>query len=235
MQWQRPRSSDGETVENTIIFVIGCLMLCAPASTQEQPRQLKGGGHLLGETVEQFYSEGHVGDVLRACQAGDWKSVSRLSKTMDGSPKKNAKDICAMQAAAKQQAESGARLEYKGSGDSETMRADTFTVDGGRLVKIDMVYSAPIANFQGYHPKSFGELFTGLQEAYGAPTKTSIEPVLNTYGVKYDAHRAAWIGKEDVISIIEQPGENGWTEIVAETLAEYNRAAQAPKTENPLQ
>ncbi len=59
--------------------------------------------------------------------------------------------------------------------------------------------------------------------------------MLNVYGVKYDAHRAVWIGNQDVIGIIEQPGEDGRTEIIAETLAEYNRAIQAPKTANPLQ
>jgi hypothetical protein len=42
------------------------------------------------------------------------------------------------------------------------------------------------------------------------------------------------MGEDNVISIIERPGGNGWTEIIAVTLAEYNRAAKAPKTENPL-
>jgi hypothetical protein len=222
-------------MRNAFIFVAGCLMLCAWVSAQEQPRQLKGGGHLLGETAEQFFSAGYVGDVFRACQAGDWKSVSRLAKNLDPSSKIKPKNMCAMQAAAEQQASSGARLEYEGIGDSQMMRADTFTFDGGHLVNIDMVYRAPVADFQGYHPKSFAELFAGLQAAYGAPTKTYTEPVLNTYGVKYDAHRATWIGKKNVIRIIEQPGENGWTEIVAETLVEFNRAAKAPQTPNPLQ
>jgi len=43
------------------------------------------------------------------------------------------------------------------------------------------------------------------------------------------------MGKKDVISIIEQPGETGWAKIFAVTLAENNRAAQAPKTANPRQ
>jgi hypothetical protein len=188
---------------------------------------------LLGKTAEQFFSEGHVGDVLRACQAGDWKSVTNLSKKVDHSSKSSAKSLCEIQTTAKQQATSGARLEYKGNGDKDTIRKDTFTFDSGHLVKIDMVYSAPIANIEGYHPKTFGELFAGLQEAYGTPTKTYTEPVLNTYGAHYDAHRAMWTGEQDVIIIIEQPSINGWTEIVAMTLAEYHRFA--PKAANPLQ
>jgi hypothetical protein len=218
-------------MKKTIISVVGCLMLCASAPAQEQPRQLKGGGHLLGESAEQFYSEGYIGYVLRACQAEDWKSVSHLTKNLGHSSKKKAEDICAIETLARQQAASGTRVEHRG-GDRQTMRADTFTFEGGHLVKIDMVYNAPIAVIEGYDPKSFGELLAGLQEAYGAPTKTYTEPVLNAYGVKYDAHRAIWMGKKDVIIIIEQPGVNGWTEVVGETLAEYNRAAQAS---NPLQ
>jgi hypothetical protein len=103
------------------------------------------------------------------------------------------------------------------------------------LVKIDMVYVAPGANIQGFRPKTFGELFAGLREAYGAPSKSYSETVVNIYGVKYDAHHALWMGNQNVISIIEQPGEGGHTEIIAETLAEFNRSAQAPKTANPLQ
>jgi hypothetical protein len=226
-------------MRNTIIFVIGCLMLCASGSPQERPRELKGDGHLLGETAEQFFSESFVGDLQRACQGRDWKGVKQLSMNADSGSKPNAKDICAKETLAKQQATSGARLEYHSRGDQQTMRADAFTFDGGHLVKIIMVYTAPDAIIEGYDPKSFGELFAGLQEAYGPPSKSYSEPVLNVFGVKYDAHHAVWIGKQDVINIIERPverlGVDGRTEIIAETLAEYNRAAQAPKTANPLQ
>jgi hypothetical protein len=71
-----------------------------------------------------------------------------------------------------------------------------------------------------------------LKEAYGPPSQSYSEPVVNAYGVKYDAHRAVWMDKQDVISVVEQPGENGQTEISAETLAEYDRDARK-KLENP--
>jgi hypothetical protein len=219
----------------TIQSIVGCLMLCASLLAQEQPRQLRGESHLLGETAEQFYSEGYVGDVLHACEVRDWKAVSRLLKNQEHPSKANAKEFCATLAAEKHQSLSGSRMENKGSGDAETKRADTFTLDGGHLVKIEMIYSEPPAHFEGSHPKSFGELFAGLKEAYGEPTKSSTEPFFDTYGVKYEARRAIWMGKHEVIILTEQPGTNGWTEIVAETLEEYNRAAKTPKTENPLQ
>ena len=217
---------------NKLISVVGFLMLCASASPQEQPRELRGGGHLLGETAAQFFSEGVIGDSLRACQARDWKSVF---KDLAHTSKTIAKEYCAKLNLARQQATNGIRLEYNGPGDEETLRADTFTFDRGNLVKIDMVYAAQIANVEGYHPKSFGELFAGLQEAYGPPSKSHSEPMLNAYGVKHEAHRAMWLGHQNVITIIEQPGAEGRTEIIAETIAEYDRAAHSPKAANPLQ
>ena len=74
-----------------------------------------------------------------------------------------------------------------------------------------------------------------MREAYGEPSKSYTEPVFDVYGAKYDAHGAEWMGKQDVIIIIEQPGRDGRTEIVVETLAERDRATKAPKTANPLQ
>jgi hypothetical protein len=219
-------------MKKTVLLIIAYQMLGSWIPAQEQARDLKGDGHLLGETAEQFFSEGFVGDLARACQGRDWKTVRQLSQKLDYASRANAKDICARQRLAKEQATSGTRLEYNGRGDGETMRADTFTFDRGHLVKIDMVYIAPIAKVEGFQPKSFSELFAGLQQAYGSPSKSYSEPKLDVYGVKYDAHRAVWMGQRDVISIIEEPGTDGRTEIVAETLAEYNRP---PKPPNPLQ
>jgi len=221
-------------MNKTILFFLGCWISGTSLRAQEAPRVLKGGGHELGETAEQFYAEGPLGNVFRACQANDWKNVRQSAKDIDPSTKINAKDLCAKLLTAEQQATSGMRLEYKGTGDRETMRSDTFTFDEGRLVKIELVYSAPVADILGFHPKSFAELFAGLKEAYGTPTKSYSEPVISTYGVKLEAHRAFWIGRDNVISIIEQPGTNARTEIIAETLAEHGRAAQTPKTTNPL-
>lgn len=219
---------------NAIIVVVGCLLLFAPVPPQEQPRELKGGGHLLGETAEQFFSVGSVGELMRACEARDWKTVKNVVKSAGHESKVNAKEICDKAAVVKQEATSGARREF-GGGDKETMRADTFTLDRGYLVKIRLIYSMPIAEIEGFHPKSFDELLAGLREAYGEPSKSYSELAVNAYGVKRDAHRAIWIGKQNVISIIERPGENAQAEIIAEILAEYKREGQTPKTANPLQ
>jgi hypothetical protein len=128
-------------MEKTIIVVLGSLILCASAAAQEQPRILRGDGHLLGETAEQFFSEALAGELWRACERKDWKTLKQLAN--DGS-KTRVKDVCASEKLAKQQATIGARLEYSGPGDTETMRADTFTLDGGHLVKIHMLYTAQL-------------------------------------------------------------------------------------------
>ncbi len=158
-----------------------------------------------------------------------------MFKNVDHSSKDSAKNICRRDAFAEKEASGGARLEFKSAVDREAMRADTFTFDGGQLVKIDMVYRAPIAVFEGQHPKYFCELLAGLREAYGEPTKSYTRPVLNSYGVEHDAHGATWVRENDVIIIFEQLGLDAWTEIVAETLAEHNRAANVPQFANPLQ
>jgi hypothetical protein len=218
-----------------IIFVVGCLILCASASSEEQFRNLKGGGHLLGETAGQFFSEGFAAEMQQACQGKDWKAVRQLSKKMAQASKASPKDVCMSEKLAEQQASTGARLDYSDRGDAQAMRTDSFTFEGGILVRIHLVYSVPIANIEGYNPKSFSELYAGLQEAYGPPSKSYSEPVLDVYGVRYEARHAVWLGKQDVISIIEHPGKEVRTEIIAETVSEYERAAQAPKNKNPLQ
>lgn len=222
---------------NRNILVAGCLILYASFPAHELQPEFKAIGHSLGETAEQFYSEGYIGDVLRACDAGDLKSVSRLFKNVENLSKNNPKGICKTEILARLQATSGARFEYKGTGDKEAMRADAFTFDGGQLVKIDIAYSAPIAYFplEGQHPKYYGELLVGLEEDYGPPTKTYTKPVLNSYGVEHAAHAAMWLRNKDVITIFQQLGLDAWTRIVGETLAEYNREAQVPQPVNPLQ
>ena len=209
-------------------------MLFSLRPQEERPRELKGGGHSLGESAEHFFSEGAAGELLRTCEAGNWKAVRQLAKAANPGSKPNPKEICSAAAFIKKQASIGARQEYVG-GDDKAMRTDIFTLDGGYLVKIDMVFNVSVMDVEGYHPKHYAELFEGLREAYGEPTQSSTETVTDVYGVKFDAHRAKWMGKQDVITIVEQPGGNGRTEIVVETLAELDRTTRAPKTANPLE
>jgi hypothetical protein len=160
-------------MKNTVLFALGCLTVGFSLPAQEIPRELRGGGHRLGETAEQFYSAEYAGDILSACAAHNWKSVTRLFQYIEPASKLNAKDICAAAAAIKQRALAGARIEYKGTGDTETQRRDTFTFDHGHLVKIEMVYSGSTANVEGIHPKSYADLLSGLQQAYGDPSNTN--------------------------------------------------------------
>src|SRR6202040_3514324 len=152
-------------MQNAVTSVLGFLTLFSLASQQERPRELKGAGHLLGETADRFFSEDAGGQLLLACQAGDWKAVKQLAKAVNPASKPNAKDICCNAALVKQQATSGARQE-DGGGGGKARRTGSFTLDGGHLVRIDMVFKVATTDVEGYPPKYFSELFEGLREAY---------------------------------------------------------------------
>jgi len=204
------------------------LSLASSVLAQELPMKVKG-GHQLGETAEQFFAEGHEKEVLSACAAGDFKSVNK-------SDKRQLKKYCGELADARQQAISGKRGEYKSAGDVSEMRMDTFTFDGGRLVKVELLYSAPSAEFN-YRGQSFEKIFAGVKQAYGPPTSESAEPTKDAYGVQNLAHRELWVAPRAAILITEQTGPSGSTTLSAFTRAEYDRtmAAGAPKPVNPLE
>src|SRR5258705_1138246 len=152
-------------MQNTLTSLLGFLVLFSSASQQERPRELKGAGHLLGETAERFFSEDAVGQLLLACQAGDWKAVKQLAKAVNPASKPNAKDICSNAALVKQQATSGARQEH-GGGDDKTMRSDAFTLYGGHLVGVDLVFNVSTTDVEGDHPKHLAEIFEGMRVTY---------------------------------------------------------------------
>jgi hypothetical protein len=205
-------------------FTLAVLALASGVPAQEQPMKVKG-GHQLGETAEQFFAEGHEKEVLSACAAGDFKSVNR-------STKRQAKKYCGELADTRQLATSGKRGEYQSGGDLSEMRKDTFTFDAGHLVKVELLYSVPSAEFN-YRGHSFEEIFAGIKQAYGPPTSESTKPTQDAYGVQYLAHRELWIAPHAAILITE----GGSTTLVAFTRAEYDRtmASGAPKPANPLE
>jgi hypothetical protein len=209
-----------------LTFVV--LLLPGRVLAQEQPVKVKG-GHELGETAEQFFAEGHEKDVLGACIAGDFKSVKKSSR-------RQLKQFCSEFSDERSQAMSGKRSEYKADGDPAEMRTDAFTFDGGQLVKVELVFSVPSAEFN-YRGQRFEEIFAGVKQAYGSPTTENVESVKDAYGVEYVAHRETWITPHAAILINEHPGPGGSTTLLALTRAEYDRTmpAGATKAANPLQ
>jgi hypothetical protein len=197
------------------------------ALAQEQIRKVNN-GHQLGETAEQFFTEGYEKQVLSACAAGDFKGVNRSNK-------RELKKYCGEMAETRQQAMSGKRFEYKGGNLSE-MRVDTFTFDGGHLIKVELTFSAPSAE-ANYRGQSFEEIFAALRQTYGPPTSERTEPTKDAYGVEYLAHRELWEAPNTAMILIELPGSGGSTTLVAFTRAEYDRtmAGGAPQPTNPLQ
>jgi hypothetical protein len=210
------------------LLTLAVLLLAADVFAQDEPIKLKG-GHQLGETAEQFFAEGYEKEMLTACATGDFKSVNRSNR-------RQLKEYCGTLGDVREQAVGGKRTEYKGSGDVSEMRTDTFTFDGDHLVKVELLYAAPSAEVN-YRGQSFEKIFAGAKQAYGPPANESTEPVQDTYGVPYVAHRELWLTPQAAIVIIEKPGPGGWTTLVAFTREEYDRtmAGTAAKAANPLQ
>ena len=203
------------------------LSLASAAPAQDQPIKLKG-GHVLGESAEQFFGEGYEKAAFSACQTGDYKSLNLPSK-------RKLKGYCQGLADARQEATSGKRSEYKGGGDVSELRDDTFTFDDGRLLKAELHFSAPSAEFN-YRGQSFEKIFAGTKQSYGPPTSETSEPIQDAYGARYIAHRELWLTPQTAILITEKAGPGGSTTLAAFTRAEYDRAvADAAKAVNPLQ
>jgi hypothetical protein len=210
------------------MLTLAALLAASGVRAQELPMKVKG-GHELGETAEQFFAEGHEKEVLSACASGDFKSLKKTTKRL-------ARQYCSDLTDTREQAAGGKRVEYKPAGDPTEYRTDTFTFDGGHLVKVELIYAAPSpeANYKG---KSFADIFAGVKEAYGPATGESAEPTQSVYGQQYIAHREIWLAPHAAVVIIEKPGEDGSTTLIACTRAEYDRALApgAAKPANPIQ
>lgn len=195
---------------------------------QVQPMKVKG-GHQLGETAEQFFAEGQEKEALSACATGRFKNLDKLIRPQ-------VKKDCDELDGTRQRAMNNKREEYQGVGDPSEMRKDTFTFDGGHLVKVELLYASPSAEFN-YRGQSFKEILAGVTEPNGPPTGESTKPTQDAYGVPYVAHRELWLTPQTAILISEQPGPGGSTNLVVFTRAEYDRsmAAGAPKSANPLE
>lgn len=209
-------------------LALAVLALASSLPAQELPMKVKG-GHELGETAEQFFSEGQEKEALENCAARDFKSVDKVLRPQ-------VKKSCDELAATRQSAISGKRQEYHGGGDPSELRKDTFTFDGGRLVKVELLYSLPSMEFNN-RGHSFEDILSGAEQAYGPPSSETTKPTQDQYGVPYVAHRELWVAPAIAILITEQPGRGGSTTLIAFTRAEYDRtmAAGAPKPANPLE
>jgi len=211
-----------------IPFLCALLSVAAGVNAQEAPLKVKG-GHQLGETAEQFFAEGREKLALSECAAKNFKSV-------DKSDKRLAKQLCAALTDTRQQAIGGKRCDYQTTGDPDEMRTDTFTFDSDHLVKVELVYALPSAEYN-YRGLTFDKIFAGIKEAYGPPTSETTTPTKSVYGADYVAHRDLWLSPHSVILISEKPGPGGATTLSAFTREEYDRTMKAgePKPANPLE
>jgi len=209
------------------ISTLAVFSLATRLFAQDLPVKVKG-GHELGETSEQFFAEGREKTVLSACTAGNFKIMNKSDRA-------EAKRYCGEVSNARQQAMSGKRSEYK-SGEVSELRTDTFTFDGGHLVKVELLYAAPSAE-SNYAGQTFEQILAGAKQTFGPPTSESTKPVQDVYGASYVAHHELWVAPHAAILILEQPGPGGSTTVDAFTREEYDRTmvGDAPKPVNPLE
>lgn len=212
-----------------VFALFGFLAFSFSAATfaQEDLTKVKG-GHQLGETAEQFFSEGHEKDALTTCSASELKKVDRATK-------KKVKEICEHLADSREQAISGKHTDFTPAPDPKDQREDTFTFEGDRLVKVQLIYTAPNLenNFKG---RSYEEISKGMNQSYGPPSSESSEQTQDPYGVQYTAHHETWLTPEAEVLLTEHPGQRTTTSLVAYTRAEYDRTMTGtnPKITNPL-
>lgn len=218
----------GSKITTAALTLLALFALAVSVPAQEQLMKVKG-GHQLGETAEQFFSEGQEKEALSSCATTDFKKMEKILRFQ---LKKHCDDI----AATRRLASSGKREEYHGAGEPDELREDTFTFDSGHLVKVELHYALPSLEFnnRGF---SFQQIFDGAKQAYGPPTIETTKPVQDQYGVPYTAHRELWLTPSAAILITENPGPGGSTILVASTREEYDRTTPTatPRPPNPLE
>jgi hypothetical protein len=207
---------------------IGFTMVALLSLAQAAPVQVKVENHLLGETAEQFFSEGREGVILNECAAKDFGKVAR-------SVKKTAKEYCAWLSNVRQRMASGENGNYKDELSADETKTTTFIFEAGKFVAAETVFVSPDTanNYQG---KSLTDIVSGLKGTYGQPTSETIVPYHNVYGVPFERHQGLWLTESYAIQTDEQPGDNGWTRVNVSTREVYDKkkAESAKPPPNPL-
>ena len=193
------------------------LFSLAPAANT----QVRVEEHLLGETAEHFFSEGHEGEILRACAAKDFGKVGR-------SLKKNVKEYCVWLSGVRQRMVTGENDTYKDVVSADFTKTTTYAFVAGKFVGAEILFTAPDMS-NNYNGKSFAEILLGLKGTYGPPTNETILPYQNAYGVRYERHQELWLAESYAIQVDEQPGAHGWTSVNVSTRERYDKL----KTEKP--
>ena len=196
---------------------------------QAAPVRVKVESHFLGQTAEQFFSEGREGVLLSACATKDFGKINR-------SVKRTAKEYCNWLTSIRQRMVGGETGNYKGELSTDDTKTTTYAFVAGKFVAAEILFIAPdqINNYQG---KSFAEILSGLKANYGQPTSETVLPYHNAYGVSFERHQALWLTETYAIHMDEQPGDRGWTRVNVSTRELYEKQkveSVAKPPPNPL-
>jgi hypothetical protein len=204
-----------------VSFTLVALLSLAQAA----PVQVKVENHLLGETAEQFFSEGREGVMLNACAANDFGKINR-------SIKKTAKEYCAWLSGVRQRMGGGESGNYADELNGDDTKMMTYAFVAGKFVAAEILFIAPdpANNYQG---KSRSEIISGLKGTYGPPTNESVVPYHNAYGVSFERHQELWLTESYAIQTDEQPGAHGWTKVNVSTREVYDKKKTESVTPPP--
>jgi hypothetical protein len=214
---------------NTFLFTAVAtagIFAASAASAQDVPMKVKG-GHELGETSDQFFTEGHEKEIFGLCAANDFKGLKKATKHL-------AKVYCDELSDTRKKAADGKRTEYKipGEDDDDALRRQTFTFDHARLVKVELDFMEPTAE-TNYKGKSYKDVFAGVKEAYGPPTSEKTETIQNAYSLQYELHKDWWVAPHAAVLVEEKPAPEAAVVVTAYTREEYDR--ETHKSTNPLE
>ena len=193
-----------------MVFALAALLSLAQANLQ-----VKVESHSLGESAEQFFSEGKEGVMLNACTTKDFGKVNRTMK-------KTAKEYCAWLSNVRQRMVGGESGDYTDELSADDTKTTTYIFAAGKFVAAEILFISPDPsnNNQG---KSFAEIFSGLRGTYGQPTSETVVPYRNVYGVQFERHQKLWLTETYAIQTDEQPGTHGWTKINVSTREMYDK------------
>jgi hypothetical protein len=195
--------------------LVSFTMFALLSLAQATPVQVKVESHSLGETAEQFFSEGKEAVMLNACTTKDFGKVNRTIK-------KTAKEYCASLSNIRQRMVGGENGDYKDELTADDTKTTTYMFAAGKFVAAEILFIAPdpANNNQG---KSFAEILSGLKGTYGPPSSETVLPYHNVYGVSFERHQNLWLTETYAIQMDEQPGAHGWTKVNVSTREMYDK------------
>jgi hypothetical protein len=200
-------------------IVLGILLAGFAARAQDASKPVEVKGHVLGESVDQFFAIAGSPHLVADCRTvrHDRKKAKKLGVEL-----KLCDEVM--------KAEAGARVEATDpkfespTTPAEPLPPSQAVLEGKRLVSVTLIFTERLP-----------ALLPDLTAKYGPPESAGARKLTSGYGATFDAENAAWkmpdgatITATENVQFGDVVGENRYTSVSFLTKEE---AAHAPKTE----